>query len=152
MPGVTFGERLSIDLGGRRVEVRALGLAHTVGDAVVWLPDERILAAGDLVEDAFPWIDAGSDVAGRARALAYLEALDPAQVLPSHGETHADPGFLGAHAALLAAIVDAALVGQGERGDPEQHPYSRRFALSDDAFTEAFAAAVASARGGAGPR
>lgn len=46
----TFADSLAIDLGGRRVELRHLGRGHTSGDLVVWLPDERICFAGDLVE------------------------------------------------------------------------------------------------------
>ena len=49
-PTDTFEESLSLDLGSRRVELHYLGRGHTSGDLVVWLPDERILFAGDLVE------------------------------------------------------------------------------------------------------
>jgi glyoxylase-like metal-dependent hydrolase (beta-lactamase superfamily II) len=49
-PTVTFSERMTVDLGGRRVELLHLGRGHTEGDAVAWLPEERVLFAGDLVE------------------------------------------------------------------------------------------------------
>ena len=49
-PTHTFAEAMTLDLGDRRVELRYLGRGHTSGDIVVWLPDERILFAGDLVE------------------------------------------------------------------------------------------------------
>ena len=53
------GTASSIDLGGRTVELRTWGLAHTAGDQVVWLPQERILFTGDLAEERmfpiFPW-------------------------------------------------------------------------------------------------
>jgi glyoxylase-like metal-dependent hydrolase (beta-lactamase superfamily II) len=49
-PTHTFGEQMEIDLGNRVVELRFLGRGHTSGDLVVWLPDERICFAGDLVE------------------------------------------------------------------------------------------------------
>ena len=53
------GSSTSIDLGGRTVELRNWGLAHTAGDQVVWLPQERILFTGDLAEERifpiFPW-------------------------------------------------------------------------------------------------
>ena len=147
LPHLTFRESLRIDLGGRRVEVRALGPAHTTGDAVVWLADERILAAGDLLEDAFPWIDADTDVAGWARALAHLEGLDPAVVLPAHGTVHRGRGFLRANADLLAAIVDAALTAENAAVDPHDHRYFAGLGVSADAFRAAFAAAVARTRG-----
>ena len=49
-PTVTFDDAMTIDLGNRVVELRHLGRGHTAGDLVVWLPDERICFAGDLVE------------------------------------------------------------------------------------------------------
>jgi glyoxylase-like metal-dependent hydrolase (beta-lactamase superfamily II) len=49
-PTDTFDEELRLDLGNRVVELRYLGRGHTTGDLVVWLPEERICFAGDLVE------------------------------------------------------------------------------------------------------
>ncbi len=49
-PTDTFADAMTLDLGNRRVELRYLGRGHTSGDIVIWLPDERILFAGDLVE------------------------------------------------------------------------------------------------------
>jgi glyoxylase-like metal-dependent hydrolase (beta-lactamase superfamily II) len=56
-PTDTFEEATTIDLGNRSVELRHLGRGHTSGDLVVWLPDERICFAGDLVEaEAAPYM------------------------------------------------------------------------------------------------
>ncbi len=51
-PTLTFSDRLTIPLGGDRgdVELRFCGRGHTAGDIVAWLPHQRILFAGDLVE------------------------------------------------------------------------------------------------------
>jgi len=51
-PTLTFSDRASIDLGGDRGELvlQYCGLGHTEGDIVAWLPRERVLFAGDLVE------------------------------------------------------------------------------------------------------
>ncbi|HET8571950.1 MAG TPA: MBL fold metallo-hydrolase [Candidatus Limnocylindria bacterium] len=50
-PTVTFSDRYELDLGGgRRVELLYVGRGHTEGDILVWLPEERVLFAGDLVE------------------------------------------------------------------------------------------------------
>jgi len=49
-PTHTFEDMLRLEVGGREVELRFLGRGHTSGDLVVWLPQERILFAGDLVE------------------------------------------------------------------------------------------------------
>jgi glyoxylase-like metal-dependent hydrolase (beta-lactamase superfamily II) len=50
-PTVTFTDRLVIPLGGEReLVLQYCGRGHTAGDIVAWLPHERILFAGDLVE------------------------------------------------------------------------------------------------------
>ncbi|WP_433158753.1 MBL fold metallo-hydrolase [Kribbella sp. CA-247076] len=51
-PDVTFSDRLTIDLGGDRGELvlQYCGRGHTAGDIVAWLPKQRVLFAGDLVE------------------------------------------------------------------------------------------------------
>jgi glyoxylase-like metal-dependent hydrolase (beta-lactamase superfamily II) len=87
------GASASIDLGGRTVELRTWGLAHTAGDQVVWLPQERILFTGDLAEERmfpiFPWFppdDATIDGARWAQILTELASWTPAIVVPGHGD------------------------------------------------------------------
>jgi glyoxylase-like metal-dependent hydrolase (beta-lactamase superfamily II) len=82
-----------IDLGGRQVELKTWGLAHTAGDQVVWLPKERILFTGDLAEERifpiFPWFppqDASIDAARWAQILTEVASWKPAIVVPGHGE------------------------------------------------------------------
>jgi glyoxylase-like metal-dependent hydrolase (beta-lactamase superfamily II) len=87
------GTSSSIDLGGRTVELRTWGLAHTAGDQIVWLPQERILFTGDLAEERmfpiFPWFppgDAHIDGARWAQILTELVSWNPAIVVPGHGD------------------------------------------------------------------
>jgi len=87
------GTSTSIDLGERTVELRTWGLAHTAGDQVVWLPQERILFTGDLAEERmfpiFPWFppsDADIDGARWAQVLTELISWKPAVVVPGHGD------------------------------------------------------------------
>jgi glyoxylase-like metal-dependent hydrolase (beta-lactamase superfamily II) len=87
------GDVHELDLGGRRVELRTWGRAHTRGDQVVFLPDERVLFTGDLVEERcfaifpyFPPEDADVDGGRWLAVLEQLEALDPEVVVPGHGD------------------------------------------------------------------
>ncbi len=106
-----FDEALSLSGSARTVRLIALGPAHTRGDVVVWLPVERILGAGDLVEDAYPWVE-HADVAGWARALEQIEALSPVIVLPAHGSPWRDPGArLATQRTVFRAAVAAACGG-----------------------------------------
>ncbi len=51
-PDVTFNDRMTIDLGGDCGELvlQYCGRGHTAGDIVAWLPRQKVLFAGDLVE------------------------------------------------------------------------------------------------------
>lgn len=49
-PTTTFSNRASIYLGSRRVDLMALGRAHTAGDIVAYVGDENVMFTGDIVE------------------------------------------------------------------------------------------------------
>lgn len=81
-----FDDRLSLDLGGVRFEIRHLGQAHTPGDSFVWLPDERVMFTGDIVyvgrmlgvleySSSRSWID----------VFKQMVALQPVALIPGHG-------------------------------------------------------------------
>jgi glyoxylase-like metal-dependent hydrolase (beta-lactamase superfamily II) len=85
-PTVTFDDRLSLDLGSRTVELRYLGRGHTSGDLVVWLPDERICFAGDLVEaQAAPYMGDAHVADWSTTTLDGVAALEPAQLVGGRG-------------------------------------------------------------------
>jgi thiosulfate/3-mercaptopyruvate sulfurtransferase len=67
------------------------GAAHTPGDLAIWLPATRVLFAGDLVvEDGVTMVvDGNSGIL--ATALAHLDSLGAAIVVPGHGRIDADP-------------------------------------------------------------
>ncbi len=87
------GDAHELDLGGRGVELRTWGQAHTRSDQVVIVPDGRVLFAGDLVEEKcfpifpyFPPDDADVDGDKWIAVLERLEELRPAVVVPGHGD------------------------------------------------------------------
>jgi glyoxylase-like metal-dependent hydrolase (beta-lactamase superfamily II) len=91
-PELVYDGSADVDLGGRLAQLRTWGLAHTAGDQVVFLPDQRILFTGDLVESRcfaiFPWFPpADVDVDGDRwiAVLEQLEQLEPELVVPGHG-------------------------------------------------------------------
>lgn len=85
LPTVTFVDRLTVHVGARRVELIHVGPAHTTNDVVVWLPDERVLFAGDVVlSGATPFTLMGS-VRGTLSAIERLRGLDPRTVVCGHG-------------------------------------------------------------------
>jgi len=49
-PTTTFNDRMTVYLGGRRVDLMHLGRAHTAGDIVIYVPDANTMFTGDIVE------------------------------------------------------------------------------------------------------
>lgn len=84
-PAVTFADELTLYVGDIEVRFIHPGVAHTVGDAVVWLPRQRIVFTGDLVfNGGTPFVLMGS-LGGSLRALELLRSLDADVVVPGHG-------------------------------------------------------------------
>ncbi|HXG41728.1 MAG TPA: MBL fold metallo-hydrolase [Dehalococcoidia bacterium] len=84
-PQVTYGDRMVLHLGGREVHLLHFGPAHTRGDTLVYLPQERVLFAGDIV---FRYVTPGpfdAHVTGWIRALDRARDLDVQTVVPGHG-------------------------------------------------------------------
>ncbi|MEU6774713.1 MBL fold metallo-hydrolase [Streptomyces sp. NPDC046759] len=110
LPQVTYRDRLSLPGLGVRVELLHAGPGHTAGDTVVWLPDQRVLFAGDLVfSGVTPFVLMGS-LSGSLRVLDQLRALEPLHVVPGHGPL-GGPELLDANADYLCWVHELARTG-----------------------------------------
>ena len=85
-PDLVFDDGVDLMVGGTEVQVRAFGTpAHTTNDVVVWLPERRVLYAGDLVfHQGTPFVVMGS-IQGSLAALDWLRAFEPEVIVPGHG-------------------------------------------------------------------
>jgi glyoxylase-like metal-dependent hydrolase (beta-lactamase superfamily II) len=104
-PTIVFERSLTLWLGELEVRILQLGRGHTKGDTVVWLPQDRILFSGDLVEfDATPY--AGDcyfeDWPATLDALA---ALRPAKLVPGRGAALQTPEAVARGLAGTRAFV-----------------------------------------------
>jgi len=84
-PSVLFSKDLIFDDGKHRVELMHLGVAHTHGDAVAWLPNERILFTGDVcVNGPYNYVGDG-DVGKWVATLDAARKLGAKIVCTGHG-------------------------------------------------------------------
>jgi glyoxylase-like metal-dependent hydrolase (beta-lactamase superfamily II) len=104
-PALTFDQRLILERGERTIEIRWLGRGNTAGDAVVFLPKERIVATGDLLVYPVPFMF-GSYYAEWIETLTALDALEADVLVPGHGPVMRDREYLHQVQGLLRAIVD----------------------------------------------
>jgi glyoxylase-like metal-dependent hydrolase (beta-lactamase superfamily II) len=114
-PTMTFTGKLTLWLGKLEVQLLQLGRGHTKGDTVVWLPQDRVLLSGDLVEfDATPyagdayfkdWPTTLENVA-KLQALALVPGRGPALI----GEAQVAAG-LQATGSFIADVRDSVAAG-----------------------------------------
>lgn len=105
-------------LGRRRVVVWHPGDAHSPGDLMLWLPEERILFAGDvLVEDAVTMMIDGSSRA-LLQVLDAVERLQPQVIVPGHGRIIDQPQALIDSTRRYVTALRAAMRTAVESGVP----------------------------------
>lgn len=114
-PDLIVDHELTLLRGARTIQVSYLGKGNTEGDLVVWLPESRILASGDLVVAPIPY-GFGSFPAEWQATLERLKAYDFELLVPGHGAPMADIGHIATVQALLrsAQAQAAAAVARGE--------------------------------------
>jgi cyclase len=84
-PTTLVNDRLVLELDGIAVELRWVGPAHTAGDLVVHLPEERVVFTGDVLFRLCTPIGWEGTFARWIAALDEIVALDPAVIVPGHG-------------------------------------------------------------------
>jgi glyoxylase-like metal-dependent hydrolase (beta-lactamase superfamily II) len=94
IPNATFADRLVLYLGGREIQLLHPGNAHTAGDVIMWLPQEGIVAAGDIVTAPIPlmpspYTDDYVAVLDRIKALPF-KTLVPGHGLVEHDSAYVD--------------------------------------------------------------
>jgi cyclase len=146
---LTFEHGFSVDLGNREVQVKFLGRGNTPGDAVVYLPKEKILVAGDLVVHPLPNVIDGYP-AEWIQTLQGLAQLDATTIVPGHGPILHDKTYIYLLRDLMQSAVDqvneklrqtAPAMFQtvdDVKGGVDLSPFRKRFAGNDDDLGAAF--------------
>lgn len=103
LPTLTFADRLVLHRPGREIQLLRFR-GHTRGDVVVYLPRERILIAGDLVDD-MPFVGHGFPAA-YVETLQRLETMEFDVVVPGHGAVKQGKDHLRLLIALYSSLVE----------------------------------------------
>ncbi len=115
VPSIAVDDRSTVYAGSRPIELHHPGYAaHTKGDLVAWLPEERILFAGDLIFNGLtPLVFMGS-VSGARRSLEWLASFEPDVLVPGHGplaDAAAIAGVFAAHDRYYRIVESVAAEG-----------------------------------------
>jgi len=91
LPAVTFRDRLTLHLGGKAIQILHVGRAHTRGDSIVFVPQDRIVYLSELLfVNQFLFINDGYGL-DWLKALDAVEALDADVFIAGHGPIPSDP-------------------------------------------------------------
>jgi cyclase len=128
VPSVVLRSELTLFTGSRRVDLHHPGHpAHTTGDVVAWLPEERVLYSGDLIfHGVTPLVFMGS-VEGAIASLGRLADYDPEHVVPGHGPVIARaelPDVLAGLERYYRLVQRTAQTGRQEGMTPLQAAWS----------------------------
>lgn len=105
LPNLVFTGDLSIYSGSREVRILHLGAGNTPGDLLLWLPQEKILATGDLVVWPTPYGHGGHPVEW-AVTLRKIAAMDFRMLVPGHGEPLPEENASRDYVELLATTLE----------------------------------------------
>jgi glyoxylase-like metal-dependent hydrolase (beta-lactamase superfamily II) len=114
-PNLVFETSMTLWMGERQVEMMHLGRGHTKGDAVVWLPEEKVLFSGDLVECGATPYTGDAYLKDWPTTLQRVRDLGPHMLVPGRGEALRTPQLCEAAIAgtqsfltqLYTAVVEA---------------------------------------------
>ena len=119
-PTLTFTDKLDIDIGNREVQVKHLGRGNTPGDAVVYLPKEKILIAGDLLVHPIPYTYDGYP-AEWVQTLQNMAQFDAETIVPGHGPVLHGKAYLYLVTDLLKSAVEQVRARIRQIGHPGFH-------------------------------
>jgi cyclase len=105
LPNVTFERELDLDLGNRVVQIKFLGRGNTAGDAIAFLPKEKILVAGDLVVHPGPYMGSGFPTEW-SKTLERMIEMNPQVIVPGHGEILHDTSYLSQLDELAKTVTE----------------------------------------------
>ena len=136
-PNIVFDETLTMYRGGKEVEILHLGRGHTKGDTVVWLPDEKVLFSGDLVEYGATPYTGDAYLKDWPETLSRLRSLGAEKLVPGRGAaltTQADSeAAIDGTRDFLTKMYDSVEAGV-QAGKPLKRIYDETFAALEPEF------------------
>jgi len=85
-PDTVFDDEMTLDLGGVHVRLSGVGPAHTRGDTVMYVEEDKVLLTGDVVMPVFPAASAqAASIEKWLASIAEFQEFSPRVVVPAHG-------------------------------------------------------------------
>jgi cyclase len=113
LPNIGFNDSLTVRLGKREVQILFLGRGNTAGDAVIFVPDAKVVMSGDLLVAPTPY-SYGSFLSDWIQTLAKLKSLGAATIVPGHGPVQHDYAYLDLVSSALQSVFSQVQAAVGK--------------------------------------
>jgi cyclase len=118
-PNLTFSDRLTLEMGDRRVEVLNFGRGVTPGDALVYLPREKVLLLGDLIVNPITFALSGYPTEW-LKVLERVDALDATTIVTGHGAALHDKQLLHSTMEVFRVLLREGKAARARGQTPDQ--------------------------------
>ena len=139
-PTITFEQQLTLYRGSRVIEILFLGHGDTEHDVVVYLPNDKVVCAGDMVVHPIPYGFSEQPLEW-LKTLGKLAELDFDYLVPGHGEVQQEKTYLRSIMSLLQNVqaqvktgVAAGLDLEGVRKQVDLSTFEKQFAGGDPVY------------------
>ncbi|MFP6740679.1 MAG: MBL fold metallo-hydrolase [Alphaproteobacteria bacterium] len=129
-PTLTFETSMTLWMGDREVRIAHLGRGHTKGDTVVWLPDDKVLFSGDLVEYGATPYTGDAYLSDWPVTLDAVQALGAEKLVPGRGDALTTTAEIADGIAGTRAFI-ADMFGAAKKGVEAGHDLKQVY---DDAY------------------
>jgi glyoxylase-like metal-dependent hydrolase (beta-lactamase superfamily II) len=140
-PTITFKGEMTVWLGKLEVQLMQLGRGHTKGDTVAWLPQQKILFSGDLVEYGATAYAGDAYFRDWPATLDRVEALGATAIVPGRGAALTNAAMCREGIATTRAFIREVLECV-ERGVAQGHDLKRVFTDTDAALRPKYGSQV----------
>ena len=139
-PTFTFERKLTLHRGPRDIEILFLGHGDTPQDLIVYLPNDKVVCAGDMVVHPIPYGFSEQPLEW-LKTLGKLSELDFEYLVPGHGEVQQGKAYLLLVMSLLQSVqsqvntgVAAGLAIEGVRKQVDLSTFEKQFAGEDPVY------------------
>jgi glyoxylase-like metal-dependent hydrolase (beta-lactamase superfamily II) len=117
---VLFDDEHTLDLGGVRARLIAMGPNHTPGDTAIYIEQDGVLFSGDVAMKGLPaFASPKSSLDHWLTSLDRLESLKPKIVIPSHG-MNGDASYIAAYREYLTRVRERTVAAKSAGQTLEQ--------------------------------
>lgn len=112
-PNVTFADHMKLKVGDIALKLRRMNI-HSIDGCVITLPQDKLLLAGDTVEDSLTWMIEPENLPAHIADLREMQSWDIAKILPNHGDPEIifaggyDPTLIEATIAYVGRVLSRA--------------------------------------------